>query len=156
MIEAKKNRLTKKIGLGHFDKDLMEKMYESTGIRPEFLQVELSVNNMRYDRIFYCQQHGIEVQAYEPLGDYESNRDHPLLMDLAKKYNTTIKNILLAFLMNQNIVPIITPENVEEIRDLLKSKEIILQKEDLEAMKILNTYKTKHFEGVELDFKDEK
>lgn len=134
----------------------MEKLYESTGIRPEFLQVELSVNNMRHDRIFYCQNHGIEVQAYEPLGDYESNKDNPLLIDLAKKYNTTVKNILLAFLMNQNIVPIITPENADEIKVLLQSKDIVLDKEDLEAMKTLNTYKTKHFEGVELDFKDDK
>ncbi|WP_216083494.1 aldo/keto reductase [Candidatus Mycoplasma haematohominis] len=156
LIECKRNRLTKNIGLGHFDKDLIEKLYEATGIRPQFLQIELSVNNMRYDRIHYCRQHNIEIQAYEPLGDYEENLKNPLLIRLSEKYNTSIKHILLAFLLNQGIVPVVIPENVEEIGELLKAKEILLDPEDIELMRSLNTYKNKHFESLELDFKEEK
>lgn len=47
LIECKKNRLAKKIGLAHFDKDLIEGFYKETNVRPQFLQMELSVNNMR-------------------------------------------------------------------------------------------------------------
>lgn len=155
LIECKNNRLTRTIGLGHFDKDLIEKFFEHTEVRPDFLQVELSVNNMRYDRIFYCRQHDIEIQAYEPLGDFENNEKNPLIVKMAEKYDTSIKNLLLAFLLNQGIVPIVVPESLEEIQDLVKSKNIVLEAEDIVALQGLNTYKNKHFETLELDFKDE-
>lgn len=156
MIDCKKNRLTKKIGLAHFDKDLIEKLFEATGVRPEFLQVELSVNNMRYDRVFYCRQHGIEIQSYDPLGDYEENLRNPILLKLSEKYNTSVRNLLIAFLLNQGIVPIVVPESVEDIARILESKNVVISEEDLQLLCSLNTYKNKHFETLELDLKEDK
>ncbi|OAL10157.1 aldo/keto reductase [Candidatus Mycoplasma haematobovis] len=155
LIDCRKNRLTKQIGLGHFDKDLIEKLYENTGVRPQFLQIELSVNNMRWDRIHYCREHDIDIQAYEPLGDYLSNSQNATLISLAQKYNTTIKNLLLAYLLNQGITPVVTPETVEEIKEFPLAKNIILEAEDIEVMNSINTYKNKHFESLELDFRED-
>lgn len=154
LIECKKNRLTRTIGLGHFDKDLIEELFRCTGVRPQFLQIELSVNNMRYDRISYCRKNGIDIQAYEPLGNYEENLNNPILIEIAKKHDVTIKNLLLAFLLNLGITPIVTPESVEELPKLLDAKKIILTKEEIEKIKTINTYESKHFETIELDLKE--
>lgn len=155
LIDCRKNRLTKQIGLGHFDKDLVEKLYENTGVRPQFLQIELSVNNMRWDRIHYCRENDIDIQAYEPLGDYTSNSQNPTLIALAKKYGVSIKNLLLAYLLNQGITPVVTPETVEEIKEFPLAKNIILEPQDIEEMQKINSYKNKHFESLELDFRED-
>lgn len=78
-----------------------------------------------------------------------------VLIDMAKKYGVGVKNLLLAYLLNLGITPIVTVEEQSEIKEFLKSKDVVLEDKDLEILKGLNEYKTKHFEGIEVDFKPE-
>lgn len=154
LLDCKRNRITKKIGLGHFDKDLMEFLFTSTSARPDFVQIELSVNNMRWDRIFYCWKHNIQIQATEPLGLLEENEKNPIIIEMTKKYNTDVKRLLLAYLLNQGITPIVVSVSIEEIDNLITAKNILLDKEDIEKLKTLNTYSSLQFEGIEVDIKN--
>ncbi|AEW45713.1 aldo/keto reductase family oxidoreductase [Mycoplasma haemocanis str. Illinois] len=154
LIDCRKCKLVRKIGLGNFDKDMIEKLYEKTGVRPDFLQVELSLNNMRWDRIVYCQERGIEIQAYEPFGDLAANAQNPDLIKLTEKYKITIRVLLISFLLNVGVVPIVVPEKIEDVAEFIKAKDVVLEKEDIEFLKTLNSYKNMHQETFAIDFKE--
>lgn len=78
-----------------------------------------------------------------------------VIVKMAGKYGISVKNLLLAYLLNLGITPIVTVEEKGEIKEFLKSKDIVLEEGDVNVLIGLNEYKTKHFEGVEVDFKSE-
>ena len=67
----------------------------------------------------YCKEHGILVEAWSPLGRGKS-LSHPLLTELATKYNRTVAQIILRWDIQHGIVPL--PKSVNEIRIIENSK----------------------------------
>ncbi|AGX89094.1 aldo/keto reductase [Mycoplasma parvum] len=155
LVFCKKNALTKKIGLCNFDKDTILWLQKLTGVLPDILQYECSVNNMRWDRISFCKKHNIELQASSPFGNYSKNKDNELLQKMSKKYGISIKALLAAYLINYEIVPIIVPESEEEIGEIIKSKEIKISEEDLKLLGGLNEYENQEFETIQMEYPKE-
>ncbi|ADX97949.1 aldo/keto reductase [Mycoplasma suis] len=140
LVNCKQNSLTKRIGLCNFSNAMINWLHKLTGVFPDILQYDCSVDSMNWKGIEFGKQHNIEVQASLPFGDYSKNKQNPILIDMAAKYGITIKALLAAFLLNHEIVPIVVPEAEEEIREIIKAKEIKLSKEDLETLNGLNEY----------------
>ncbi|OAL10174.1 aldo/keto reductase [Candidatus Mycoplasma haematobovis] len=134
LIDCRKRGQTKKIGLGDFSIEEIESLFNNTDIRPDILQLPLNINNMHEEYYVYCRDKGIEVQSYRPFGDYEKNKSNKQLIELAQKYNTNIKNLLIAYLLNIGITVIVMPENKEEISEFPKAKLIVLEVKDLELL----------------------
>lgn len=143
LIECMNNGHTKKIGLGNFDIDMLERLFRFTHKYPHVLQHNMSVNNLDLELLNYCKDHNIELQAYEPFGEIRANTRNPILQNLAKKYNCSMKNLLLAYLLELDLVPVVAFETPEEIRQLAEAKKIRLSEEDMEVLKSLNKYKAK-------------
>lgn len=137
------NGQTKKIGLGNFDVDLLERLFRFTNKYPHVLQHNMSVNNLDLELLDYCRDHNIELQAYEPFGEFRANSKNPVLQDLAKKYNCSIKNLLIAYLLELGLVPVVASDTPEEIKQLAEAKQIQISSEDMEVLKSLNKYKVK-------------
>ncbi|AHC39989.1 aldo/keto reductase [Mycoplasma ovis str. Michigan] len=152
LISCKNNSLTKRIGLCNFDKDLINWFHKLTGVMPDVVQYECSVNNMRWDRISYCKQNNIEIQGHTVFGNYAKNEQNPVLLDMAKKYNVSLKTLLAAYLVNLEIVPIVVPSSEEEIGELIKAKGVKLDEQDLETLKKLNEYDNQSFETLQIDY----
>ncbi|RAO95160.1 aldo/keto reductase [Mycoplasma wenyonii] len=152
LISCKNNALAKRIGLCNFDKDVIEWFHKLTGTLPDVIQFECSVNNMRWDRIAYCRQHNIEIQGHTPFGNYEKNSQNPVLQDMAKKYNVSLKTLLVAYLLNLEIVPVVVPSSEDEIGEIIKAKKIKLDEKDIETLKQLNEYDSQTFETLQIDY----
>lgn len=141
LVDCMKMGKTKKIGLGNFDLETVNRLFEFTGQLPHVLQMNLSLNHMDFDVLEYCRSKGIELQAYEPFGEYSENSNNKEIVEIARKYSTTVKNISLAYLYNLGIVPVAVADSREEIHELAKSKEIYLDKKDMEILFSFNTHK---------------
>lgn len=137
------NGHTKKIGLGNFGVDMLERLFRFTQKYPNVLQHNMSVNNLNLELLNFCRAHNIELQAYEPFGEFRANSKNPTLQKLAKKYNCSIKNLLLAYLLELDLVPVVTSDTPEEIQQLAEAKKINLSEEDMETLKSMNKYKAK-------------
>lgn len=138
LIDCRKRGQTKKIGLGDFSIAEIESLFKNTDTMPDILQLPLNINDMHSDYYAYCREKGIELQSYRPFGDYEKNKANEKLIELAKKYNTTIKNLLIAYLLNIGVTVIAMPENKEEIAEFPKAKSIVLDSKDIEILNNLN------------------
>lgn len=101
-------------------------------------QVEISFVHpdvLLNETLDFHQLHGIETQAWSPLGNYFTLTNHSiqqLLSNMAKKYECTIDQLLLAWLLKHpaNIKPVIGTTNTERIQAAKMAHEIHLTTED--------------------------
>jgi predicted oxidoreductase len=101
-------------------------------------QVEISFVHpeaLLNETLDFHQLHGIETQAWSPLGNYFTLTNHsikPLPTNMAKKYECTVDQLLLAWLLKHpaNIKPVIGTTNPERIQAAKMALEIHLTTED--------------------------
>lgn len=103
----------------------------------------------------YCRDNDIKFICYQPLRrNRTANRNYPLLVDLANKYNKTQNQIILNWIINEKgIMPIIKSTNIDRIDENMDSVNFVMDKEDYEK---LNKFRSKEFDDVIIDwtFKD--
>ncbi|XP_045457675.1 aldo-keto reductase AKR2E4-like [Melitaea cinxia] len=127
MIEAKKLGLTKSIGLSNFNQKMIERIIENGLEKPAALQVELNLNLQQPELVAFCKSQDIAVMAYTPFGSLFYSKaapdappprvDDPALVKISEKYNKTVPQIVLRYLVELGVVPLpksLTKSRIEE------------------------------------------
>ena len=101
----------------------------------------------------YCKENGIKFVCYQPLRrNRTANRNYPLLVELAEKYNKTQNQIILNWIINEKgIMPLIKSTNIERIDKNIDSIDFKMDQSDYEK---LNEFRSKEFDNVEIDWHD--
>jgi len=99
----------------------------------------------------YCYENDIKFVCYQPLRrNRTSNRNYPILVELAKKYNKTQNQIILNWIINEKkIMPLIKSTNIERISENIDS--IYFKMDDTDYEK-LNKFRSEEFDSVEIDW----
>ncbi len=106
----------KSIGVSNYTIRHLEEMREYAKVLPAVNQVELHVFLQQPELIQYCQKQGIVVEAYSPLA-HGKRMDDPTIIAVAQKHHKTYAQILLRWLLQQNLVILpksVTPERVQQ------------------------------------------
>jgi len=133
---------TRYIGVSNFSVDQFEKAQEA--LRREELvnnQLHINITNQKYihKSLSYYQRNGITITAYSPLAHYGYTKIRgnikKVLEELAVKYNSTIQQIAIAWLINhKNIISIPKAFNTNHIEQNAKAAEISLLQEDIDRL----------------------
>lgn len=101
----------------------------------------------------YCRENDIKFICYQPLRrNRTANRNYPLLVELAEKYNKTQNQIILNWIINEkNIMPLIKSTNIERINNNIDSIDFKMDEADYEK---LNEFRSKEFDSIEIDWQD--
>lgn len=67
LLQCKTQVLIRVVGVSNFYKDMIEVLFEKTGIYPNINQIEFNPFNQRWERVQYCQDKNILAQAYSPI-----------------------------------------------------------------------------------------
>ncbi len=111
VIKLYESGRVKAIGVCSFEPEHLENL-KKFGVIPAVNQFEISPLNTRKELIGYCKQNKIQVEAFSAFSvgrnknvvpDLMSNQ---LLMDLAASHNQTVAQVILRWLIQQNIVVI--------------------------------------------------
>ena len=86
MEELYKAGKVKAIGVSNFLLHHLENLIQNCEIMPMADQIEFHPGFTQEATVRYCQEKGIYVQAWSPLGR-KRVLEHPLLVGLAEKYN---------------------------------------------------------------------
>jgi 2,5-diketo-D-gluconate reductase B len=113
--------------VGHL-RDAAEAGYEvavnQIELHPEFQQTELRQ---------YCKEHNIAVTAYSPLGRSASLKI-PTIIEIAKQHDATPAQVILAWMIQQDIITIPKSATLERIEENFKATEVKLSADDIAAI----------------------
>ena len=97
----------------------------------------------------FCRRENIILFGYNPLvrGCYsaktaeEKDRNllgEQLIIDLSKKYNKTVGQVVLNWSVSRDVIPIPMTSNIHRMKENLASTDFVMEKEDLEKIDALN------------------
>lgn len=104
------------IGLSNFMPHHLEAVLQKAEVMPAVDQIEYHPGFLQQECVDYCKEKGIVVEAWSPLGRGSVLFDE-LLMGLAEKYGSTVAQLVIRWVMQKGIVPLVksvTPSRIEE------------------------------------------
>ncbi|MDO8633470.1 MAG: aldo/keto reductase [Candidatus Wildermuthbacteria bacterium] len=132
MNKLKESGKIRAIGVSNFTKHHLEDALK-TGIEITNNQIEIHPSFKQEEMKTFCDEKGIAVTAYSPLGRGQDIA-LPVIQEIAKKHNTNPAQVILAWLLNRGIIAIPKSDKQEEIESNFKAPELVLTKENIEAI----------------------
>lgn len=150
LIYLYKEGKVKSIGVSNFLKHHVQNLIKNSEMMPMVDQLEISAGHFDEDLIKFLSRKGIIVEARSPLGrgDLLNNEE---VLKLAKKYNKTSAQILIKFLIDCDVVPLVKTINKNRIEENLDYNDFELSEEDIQLLKCLKINKT-YKNPDEIDF----
>lgn len=126
----------KAIGVSNFKIHHLESLMKNARIKPMVNQIECTIGFIQQDVIDYCHQNDILVEGWSPLGNGKLfNSD--ILNDYADKYNKSIAQITLRYLLQKEILPLPKSTNKERMKQNMDIFDFEISKEDMDAIDAL-------------------
>lgn len=145
MIQLKESGDAKHIGVSNFSIEKIQDVWDETGVKPEVNQVEMHPFMQQKPLKKYCDDNGILITGYSPLGssDRPKNRindDEPnlfaneILKKIADEKDISAAQVMLAWSVNNG--GIVIPKSVNEgrLKENLAAADVELSDEDMAAI----------------------
>ena len=140
---------TKHIGVSNYNVQSLLNLLSFCKIKPFVNEVEFHPYLYQKKLSDFCKREKIIIFGYNPLvkGSYcaktadEEHRNllgEELIINLSKKYNKTVGQIVLNWSISRNVIPIPMTSNPHRMKENLGSIEFVLEKEELEKIDALN------------------
>jgi diketogulonate reductase-like aldo/keto reductase len=143
MEEMYKNGKCRAIGVCNFTLPMLQNLESVAEITPAVLQIELHPYLQQPDLIRYCQERGIHVTAFSPLGanDIEPEPNlltDPVILDIAHKHNKTAAQVCLRWSVQRHISVVVRSTREEHIRENLRIFDFELDDDDIRRISLLD------------------
>jgi len=127
----------KSIGVSTYGVRHMQEIIDANLPLPVINQIDLHPFMTRTDVVDLCKKHGIALEAWAPL--VRSMRfEHPLIVELAKKYQKTPAQILLRYSLEKGYIPLPKSASKERIISNTQVFDFNFVPSDLERLDGLN------------------
>lgn len=135
-----KEGVIRAIGVSNFDPDRLIDVLSFNEIKPMINQIETHLYCQRKVDHEYEDKYGVSHMGYSPLGQGKANAmfDEPLVIELAKKYNKTVQQILIRFSIELGVVTIPKSVHKERIEANFDVLDFSLTKEEMEKLSELD------------------
>lgn len=139
LIHLYQEGVVKAIGVSNHQIHHLKQIIEDTGVVPAVNQVECHPLLTQKELLRFCQQEGIQLEAWSPL--IRGNLNSEILLNLAEKYGKTPAQIILRWDIQNEIVTI--PKSVRKERIIENSQifDFQLSPEDMQIIDSMNENK---------------
>ena len=128
------------IGVDNFTQERLADFIFFNKIKPAVNLIECNAFYQRKEDLAFMNDENIQMQAWSPLAAGNGRLfDSPLLQQLSQKYNKTVPQIVLRWLTERGIVPLVKSVNPQRIQENLDIFDFILSEEDMEMIAKLDT-----------------
>ncbi len=103
------------IGLSNFLPHHIENILEHCEIKPMADQLEFHPGYSQEAAVRYCQERGIQVQAWSPLGRMRMFKE-PLLVEISEKHGVSPAQVCLRYALQRNIIPLPKSSSIERMK----------------------------------------
>lgn len=138
LLEARKQGLTREIGISNFTIPLMERAIAAVGAKNIATnQIELSPYLQNRKVVNWAKEHGIHVTSYMTLAYGKLLKDE-VISRIAKRHNATEAQVILAWAMGEGYSVIPSSTKRENLASNLKALHLTLDEEDKKAIAVLD------------------
>lgn len=143
MKEAYNKGLIRAIGISNFNTKLYSEFIEHCGIIPAVNQVEQHVFFQQNELNELMSLKGTHLQAWSPFAKGKNDFfENKVLASIGEKYNKTVPQVALRFLVQMNISVIPKSSNRNRMIENMKIFDFELTDDDMNRIKALNEGKT--------------
>lgn len=128
----------KAIGVCNFKIGHLEELKKTARITPMINQIEIHPGYTRKEIIEYCIKNNIQVVAWSPIMRGKL-LDNDKMINLSKKYNKSITQIILRWHIQNNIIPIPKSSNKFRMKENIEIFDFVIEPEDLKIIDSLNS-----------------
>lgn len=129
--ELYKENLVRSIGVCNVRLRHMKQM-KSLEVLPHIIQIERHPLNVFDEEISFCKENGISIQAYSPLCKMDTRlSESSILMELAKKYQKSIGQIILRWQLDTKAIPVFTSTKTSRIMEYSDIYDFNLSQEEI-------------------------
>lgn len=132
------------IGVCNFLPQHLMHLMKTAHTPPMVNQLEFHPGYPQHATLAFCHNHGIQAEAWSPLGRGKLLKD-PLILELAEKYGKSPAQICLRFCLQNNVLPLPKSSAPERMRDNLDIFDFEL---DLEEVYRLMTMPQTGWSGI--------
>lgn len=136
MDALKTEGIVKNIGVSNFTINHLKDCLK-TGIEIVNNQVELHPTFGQFELQKFCDENGIIVTAYSPLGR-GADLELPELVSIASKYNKTVPQVIINWVVARGLIAIPKATSEEHIRENFEALDFALSSDDIEAINKLD------------------
>ncbi len=123
----------KAIGVSNFMPHHIERLMEKATVKPAVNQIEFHPGLLQKECVEFCKEQEITVEAWSPLGRGELIFDE-LLMGLAEKYGSTVAQLIIRWVMQHDIVPLVKSTKQTRIEENFQIFDFEISSEDMQRI----------------------
>lgn len=132
LVELQASGVTRSIGVSNFTIALMERLLAESDVVPAVNQVEFHPFLYQKELLTYCNERKIQIEAYSPVARAKFF-DHTKIAAIARKYQRTPAQIMLAWGVQHGLVVI--PKSTHEDR-IQENADIFFELEDTDMAEL--------------------
>ncbi|KAJ1829597.1 hypothetical protein LPJ56_000246 [Coemansia sp. RSA 2599] len=130
------------IGVSNFNKTIIKKMIPQCRIVPAVNQIEIHPYNPSSELVRFCQENGIAVTGFCPLGGTKvSVMDDDTIKKIAQAHGCTPAQVALAWVLSRGIAVI--PKSTNELRLKQNLEKVALTSDELDLISSITTRERK-------------
>ncbi|BHH85409.1 aldo/keto reductase [Desulforhopalus sp. 52FAK] len=145
MEKMVKKGLCNHIGVSNFSIPRLKELQSQASIQPFVNQIELHPLLQQAEMVRHCQETGVHLTAYSPLGSAQRKEikgfdilRHPLITDLSAKYQATPAQIVLAWGLQRGTVVIPKSTHPTRLRENFEASRLKITDGDMTALSELD------------------
>lgn len=128
------------IGVDNFTQDRLADFIFFNKIKPAINMIECNVFFQREDERQYLNQQNIVMQAWSPLAAAQGNLfTNPLLCEIAEAHNKSVAQIILRWIVQRGIVPVVKSSNPTRMKENLDIFDFTLTENEMKKIATLDT-----------------
>lgn len=139
LVDLYKERKIKAIGVSNFYPDRLVDLCLDTDVVPAINQVEVNPFHQQDKALEYNQKYGVQLEAWAPFAEGKNGIfTNETLMEIGKKYNKSVGQVILRWLVQRGIVPLAKTVRKERMKENLDIFDFELSQEDMDTIASLN------------------
>lgn len=129
----------KSIGIANPRIRHLQELYDTTGLLPHVIQIELHPFRQVPELLSFCKMHGIQVAAYSPLCFMVDRlKRNPLLVELGSKYGKSVGQIVLRWHLQRGVLPVFRSEKATRFAENANIFDFVLGADDMNRIATLD------------------
>jgi 2,5-diketo-D-gluconate reductase A len=140
MEELYKEGKVRAIGVSNFHPDRLIDLIVNNDVVPAVNQIETHPFHQQIETQQFLQENKVQIESWGPFAEGKNNLFHnDLLLSIGKKYGKTVAQVVIRWLTQRGVIAIPKSVRKERMEENFNIFDFELSKEDMEAIKTLDT-----------------